>query len=34
MSELETDEAGQYFRKNGLVPLDEDPKADPDDGQD
>ena len=33
-SELERDEEGQYFRKSGLVPLVDDPKADPDDGQD
>ena len=33
-SELERDEEGQYFRKSGLVPLQDDPKADPDDGQD
>ena len=32
MSELESDETGQYFRKGGLVPLDDDPKDKPDDG--
>ena len=29
MSELETDESGQYFRKSGLVPLQDEPKEDP-----
>ena len=36
MSELESDETGQYFRKSGLVPLKEEaqtePKEDPDEG--
>ena len=33
-SELERDEEGQYFRKSGLVPLQDVPEGDPDDGQD
>ena len=32
MSELESDEAGQYFRKSGLVPLQDAPEGDPNDG--
>ena len=32
MSELESDEAGMYFRKSGLVPLvEDDPSDEPDD---
>ena len=34
MDEIEKDEEGQYFRKSGLVPLEDDPKGDPNDGQD
>ena len=30
MSELERDETGQYFRKSGLVPLNEEAETDPD----
>ena len=32
MSELDSDDDGQYFRKSGLVPLEDDPQDNPEDG--